>query len=160
MRRLRCTGGGAAVLSTNRQCNAARLAHPYRLCRGRRQIDLPAAHKGAAIIDAYGDTPVMTDQGCRTPTCDAPPSLPRNSAVHRSRCVIRCPRRTQLSRSSFRAFRLRVACSIFFTASSWSRLQPCHLQPDHVHGASGMAGRVALRSAPLVSRSIEPCRCR
>jgi hypothetical protein len=61
MRRLRCTGGGAAVLSTNRQCNAARLAHPYRLCRGWRQIDLPAAHKGAAIIDAYGDTPVMTD---------------------------------------------------------------------------------------------------
>jgi hypothetical protein len=26
-----------------------------------REINLPAAHKGAAIVDAYGDTPVMTD---------------------------------------------------------------------------------------------------
>jgi hypothetical protein len=26
-----------------------------------REINLPAAHKGAAIVDAHGDTPVMTD---------------------------------------------------------------------------------------------------
>jgi hypothetical protein len=44
-----------AILSTHApERHAPRLAHPDRSCRGRRQIDMSAAYKGAAIVDAHG----------------------------------------------------------------------------------------------------------
>jgi hypothetical protein len=46
---------------THRYRNVPSLAEPDRPGCGWRQIDMPAAHKGATIVDTYGDAPIVTD---------------------------------------------------------------------------------------------------
>jgi hypothetical protein len=48
-------------LRSSPESNVSYLVEAYRLCGGRRQIDLPAAYKRAAIVDAHSNASVVTD---------------------------------------------------------------------------------------------------
>jgi hypothetical protein len=53
--------GPLSHLRSNPESDVSYFVEANRLCGGRRQIDLPAAYKRAAIVDAHSNASVVTD---------------------------------------------------------------------------------------------------